>query len=83
MGTQAGTRLTPAHHSVVAHAGSVAGALDALRALERRFAEVAEERDGLTAAHEELRGRAARLEAELTAMTGGQTSGREWLESWA
>ena len=49
-----------------------AAAVESSRALERRFAELAEERGVLAAALEEVQGRAARLEDELTHLTGQQ-----------
>lgn len=47
-------------------------AIEASRALERRFAEVAEERSGLAAALQAVQGRADVLEEELTHLTGQQ-----------
>ena len=49
-----------------------AAAVESSRALERRFAELAEERGVLAAALEEVQGRAAQLEYELTHLTGQQ-----------
>ena len=49
-----------------------AAAVESSRALERRFAELAEERGVLAAALEEVQARAASLEHELTHLTGQQ-----------
>jgi hypothetical protein len=63
-----------------------AAAIEASRALERRFAEVAEERSGLAAALQAVQGRADVLEEELTHLTGEQIAasytepGREFLK---
>lgn len=51
-----------------------AAAIEASRALERRFAEVAEERSGLAAALQAVQGRADVLEEELTHLTGEQVA---------
>lgn len=49
-----------------------AAAVEALRALERRAAELAEERASLAEALAEVQARAGKLESELTHLTGQQ-----------
>lgn len=51
---------------------SSAAAVESCRALERRCAELSEERAGLATALAEVQERAARLEGELTHLTGQQ-----------